>query len=236
MVALPANNVIRHLPIAGAVGAGVVAAGAFLLMPADMLEALVWHSGVAALVPVAQPPLGTTARAILALSSGVLSAAVVWSALYLLFGHGGLLARPKRRDDGIPVIRRADAHPDAPPRKPLSAADLGLPMMAPKASPAPLPARSLPSDLDQPLAAFDPHAILPVPMAPVRPLSPLMPPPAPAQVVEAAPQPERIETFDLPPIVPTRPVVAEPGPPPSIEALLRRLEQGAGRRREASAG
>lgn len=229
MVAYSRTHLIRHLPMGAAAGVGTLAAVSFLAIPADMLEALVWRSGVAALVPVAQPPLGITARAVLALGSGALSAAVVWSALYLLFGPGGFLDPAKAADPDMPVIRRADAHPDAPPRKPLSVADLGMPMMEVIAVPD--AERPIPADLDQPLAAFDPHAILPVPMEPVRPVAPLA---KPEPVVE--PSFARIETFDLPPVVATRPVVAEPDAKPSIEALLRRLEQGAGRRRHAAAG
>ncbi len=223
MVAFHRQSLIRHIPTAGALVVGVAAAASFLLMPVDALEALVWRSGVAALVPVAQPPLGATARAVLALGSGVLGAAVVWSALYLLFGSGGFLVTPKRREDGVPVVRRADAHPDAPPRRPLSAADLGLPMRAVVEVEHEMP---IPADLDQPLAAFDPHAMLPVPMAPVRPVAALAPP---------APPSERIDTFALPPVVVSPVEHAPPAPrtssePVSIEALLRRLEDGAGRR------
>lgn len=248
MVAYSRTHLIRHLPIGAAAGVGTLAAVSFLAMPADMLEALVWRSGVAALVPVAQPPLGITARAVLALGSGALGAAVVWSALYLLFGPGGFLDPAKAADPDMPVIRRADAHPDAPPRKPLSVADLGMPMMEVIAVPD--PERPIPADLDQPLAAFDPRAIRPVPMEPARPVAPLVKPPAveppviappviEPSMAELAPAVEpcfaRIETFDLPPVVATRPVVAEPDVKPSIEALLRRLEEGAGRRRHAMA-
>ncbi|MCI1142294.1 hypothetical protein MOP88_08260 [Sphingomonas sp. WKB10] len=65
-----------------------------------------------------------TARAVLALAGGALAGAVIWSALFLLFGPGGLLAPRAASSDGVPVLRRADAHPDAPARRPLSAADL----------------------------------------------------------------------------------------------------------------
>jgi hypothetical protein len=202
-------------------------------------------------------------------------------------GPGGLLARPpRRRDDGVPVVRRADAHPDAPPRRPMTAADLGTPMMEVTAANPVTLERSIPADLDQPLAAFDPHAILPVPMAPIRPVTPLVqaetPPVAPVAPVEDG---ERVEALadasvaiDEPveaatiPITVSEPVsprvsvawsapssappsagavngaarheprlVDAPTPaaspsPPSIESLLRRLEQGATRRRQATSG
>ena len=284
MIALTRQTLIRSLPVYGAVVGGLIAATAVLLASTETLESAVWTTGVAALVPSAAPPLGTTARALLAVGSGALVAALLWSSLFLLFGPGGVFAKASPREDGVPVIRRADAHPDAPPRKPMSAADLGTPMMevGVGGSGGARDEQTIPADLDQPLAAFDPHAILPVPMEPVRPVSPL------AQVMVApvveAPSTARPDTFVTAPLVepiersveaadegavtdgiaedgiaedgvakdgaekdgvqrvgapeinaPTpiaRPARAtdDPTSPPTIEALLRRLEQGALRR------
>lgn len=211
----------RSLPPLGGALAGMVALAAFALMPADSLEAIVWNSGVAGLIPAAAPPLGLTAQAILALGSGVVVGAVVWSALFLLFGPGGFLARPARPADGFPVIRRADAHPDCPPRPPMTAADLGTPMMEISAPPR---ERPLPRDLDQPLAAFDPGAVLASPREPTQPLPPL--------VKNGLAPGERLDTFELdPPVAPTvAPQRREPPSQETIEALLRRLEESAGRR------
>ncbi len=274
MIALTRQTLIRSLPVYGAVVGGLIAATAVLLASTETLESAVWTTGVAALVPAAAPPLGTTARALLALGSGALVAALLWSSLFLLFGPGGVFAKASPREDGVPVIRRADAHPDAPPRKPMSAADLGTPMMEVGVGAGPgagLSAgrdeRTIPADLDQPLAAFDPHAILPVPMEPVRPVSPLAQGIV-APVVESSSTAEP-DTFVTAPLVepverpvevaedgvaedgvaecglaedgapeinaPTpiaRParVDSDPNSPPTIEALLRRLEQGALRR------
>ena len=225
-------NLIRWIAPAGGVIAGIVVAALFLLMPVVMLEDWIWRSGIAALVPAAQPPLGVTARAVLALSGGLLAAAVVWSGLFLLFGTGGLLssrlaARPARQP-GTRAVRRADAHPDAPARKPLCVSDLGVPMppVTPPLTDVPPPppvlpvVQALPADLDQPLSAFDPEALLPVPREPVRPVTPLR-----APELQAG---ERIDAIELP----TAPH-ANDGEP-SIESLLRRLKQGT--RRHASAG
>lgn len=232
---------MRSLPLYGGITAGVLAAIIFVAMPAGMLESLVWNSGVAALLPVAAPPLGVTARALLALGSGVLFAAVAWAALYLLFGPGGFLAKPVR-SEGVPVVRRADAHPDAPPRRPMSAADLGRPLME-VVMPAG-PDRPIPADLDLPLAAFDPAALLQVPMEPARPVAPLVVPERavePEPVIEPEPEPEPeplpIEAAEPAPIAqPSRPAPAStpPATPPTIESLLARLEQGAGRRIHAT--
>ena len=216
---------------AAVVGSGVAAL--FALMPATMLEAGVWASGIPALVAAAGPPLGTTARAVLALGGGAMAASVTWSLLYLLFGPGGLLA-PRTRADAVPVVRRADAHPDAPPRRPMTAAEMGTPLMevAPPPSPPPPALQStprveqpVPANLDLPLAAFDPAAIPDVPLPPPVKVEPL------ARHVLAPG--ERIDTYVLTPpapsIEPRRRATAESAAL-SIEALLQRLEERAAER------
>ena len=203
-----------RLPTLGGLGAGLAVAGVVAGAPTDTLEPLVWTSGIAALLPAAQPPLGATARLLLALGGGVAAGAVAWAALLLLFGPGGFLAG-KRNATERPGVRRADAHPDAPPRRPMTAADLGTPLKELAPPPAPVE-RALPTDLDQPLAAFDPAAMPLVPREPLRAV------PAPG---------ERIDTVALaPPPPPSRPIEGEPASAQAVEALLRRLEKGAGRR------
>lgn len=270
MITLGRQPLIRALPLYGAVAGGLLAAVGVLALSTETLETLVWTTGVAALVPVAAPPLGMTARVLLAVGSGGLVAALLWSSLFLLFGPGGVLVRRAPREDGVPVVRRADAHPDAPPRKPMSAADLGTPMMEVGVGASGVrDDRTIPVDLDLPLAAFDPRAILPVPMEPVRPVAPLAQPmvapvvdmprsaepstfvtaPAPhaveppiATLSETAPEIAPDPIFEAVPeqtpdpiferVAPTpiaRPArpPAEQTTPPTIEALLLRLEQGA---------
>ena len=227
MAAFPRSPVlIRHLPTGGGIAAGALAALAVVFLSTDALEHLVWVSGIAALVPAAQPPLGATARLMLALGAGAVAGAVVWSVLFLLFGPGGFLvpktarqARPAVR----PVVRRADAHPDAPPRRPMTAADLGTPLMEVATTPSAdvEPERAWPSRLDQPLAAFDPDAV------PIEPREP-------QRVLPALAPGERLDTFPLTPPPPpsvfsTRPVKRETTAQ-TIDSLLRRLEEGAGRR------
>ena len=223
MVAFTHSSLKRLLPPVGALIAGVIAALIAVLMPTTTLEDLVWNSGIAAILPVAAPPLGVTARALLALGGGVLVGAVTWSALFLLFGPDGVfdsVAKRKRPmvtdtadhaalvDVSVPTLRRADAHPDAPARRPLSAKDLGVPM-PPVARPT---VRDLPADLDQPLAAFDPAAVPASPREPVRPVAPLKAP--------ALAKGERMTSVELPRMP------SQDGEAPSIETLLRRLEQG----------
>ena len=244
MVAFFRQSLLRALPVWGAAVGGVIVAAIFLLLSTEALEGLVWTTGVAAVVPAAAPPLGTTARFLLALGGGLLTAALLWSSLFLLVGPGGLLVRRPRRADGVPAVRRADAHPDAPPRKPMTAADLGTPMMEVGVGGV-ADERTIPVDLDLPLAAFDPTAILPAPMAPVRPVAALhhvtiLAPPAPVVDISEpeAPEPEASEPATAEPDAleseaPEPDAVEEPeaSGPQSIEALLRRLEKGAGRRR-----
>lgn len=207
----------------GALAGGAIVAATFALIPGALLEDWVWRSGIPALLPVAAPPLGTTARAVLALAGGTLVAAVSWSALYLLFGPGGLLA-PRTSVNAGPVVRRADAHPDAPPRRPMTAADLGTPLMEVAAPPPPV--RDVPADLDQPMSAFDPAAIPDVPLTPSVPVAPLA-------RVALAPG-ERIDTYVLvpppPTVQPARRTPEEKAAKPSIEALLARLESHAAQR------
>ncbi len=228
MVAFPRLPVLnaRTAPIAGA-AAGVAVAALFVAVPAGVLEDWVWASGVPALVAAAAPPLGTTARAVLALAGGAMTGSVVWALLYLLVGPGGLLAS-KTVASAVPVVRRADAHPDAPPRRPMTAAEMGTPLMEVASPPV---VQDLPADLDQPLAAFDPAAIPEVPLEPlakVEPLAKLEP-----RVRTALAPGERIDTYVLTPPSPAvapEPKRAAAGVQPSIEALLRRLEEVAAQR------
>jgi hypothetical protein len=145
--------------------------------------------------------------------------AIAWSALYLAFGSRALaltFGSAADEPDHVPVLRRADAHPDAPARRPLSAArDLGEPTDEP-----PVVERDLPDDLDQPLAAYDPGAIRPVPAEPVRPVAPLVKIERP-QVFDPG---DRFETFALAP-----PPAPRARPEATIHALLDRLEQGVAR-------
>ncbi|URW75508.1 hypothetical protein M9980_13405 [Sphingomonas donggukensis] len=230
------------LPLAPitAVAAGLMVAAACLLIPADVLEAMVSASGIPALLPAAAPPLGLTARIALAVTAGAGFGALAWCGAYVILGGEGVvtLRVPRRAAPfavpkfALPSLRGSDAHPDAPPRAPLMAArDLGVPFLEVKAKPAPPVEADLPRDLDTPLAAFDPAAIPECPAAPVPVPAPLARP-RPAAIQQAG---ERFESFDLPRPVPSiargtpRPIAA-PQTDATIHALLDRLERGIGRR------
>lgn len=89
-----------------------------------LLESLVLAAHIDRVIPAAAPPLGVTARLLLALAMAALGA-------LLGAGIGGRLARPKAevrpdQDELLPTqnplkLRARDAHPDAPARRPISA-------------------------------------------------------------------------------------------------------------------
>jgi hypothetical protein len=103
-------------------------------MPADLFERLVGITGLASLVPAAQPPLGDTARLGFVAVAAIAAFGLVWLLLRQL---GKAPAAPKALAPDIkaevlsepPRLRRADAHPDAPSRHPLRASsDFGIPL------------------------------------------------------------------------------------------------------------
>jgi hypothetical protein len=264
-----------NLPIAplAAVVLGALAALGVAAMPVTGLESLVMDSGLPSVVAAAEPPLGLTARVGMALLTGAFVGLFVWLAAFILVGtRSVMLGRiPEASDEEVPmpVLRRADAHPDAPPRPPLLATrDLGTPFLDVRAVDARMNAevdevvssaekieapvepieQPLPRDLEQPLSAFDPDAILAVPMPPPIKLPPIRRAPPPPVF---APN-ERFEVFELtPPVRKPAPVQAAPTPAPepvapaepiarpeteaSVHALLERLEKGVVRRSQARA-
>ncbi len=203
------------IALAGAALAALLAMAFCLALPVWRLEWLVVHSGLPTLLHAAAPPLGRTARLAFALAGGVGAGVIAWAALHLRVGGRKLRLRLPvlvRPTTGAPSVRRADAHPDAPPRAPIRADREFWPV--PEGA-----ERELPADLATPLADYDAQAILPVPRSPVR---------APAPLGRAAPLApgERIETFALEHDVPADHAH-------SIESLLARLESGARARKLA---
>lgn len=259
MVVYPVSKRLKlALTPAFAIAVGACVALACMVMPSSVLEAMILDSGVPALLPAAEPPLGWTARTALAMIAGGGASAAAWLAAFLLLGGEGIVSiplslprlpdgralarwigrlRPARTvadaDASVPVLRRADAHPDAPARAPLLATrDLGTPFLEVRA-PAPVE-RDLPRDLDAPLSAFDPHAIPEVPAEPIRAIAPLHAVPNPAVPEDG----ERFEAFELRPPVPqplSQPPIAAPRTDATIHALLDRLERGVSTRTPSGA-
>jgi hypothetical protein len=203
------------VPLAPAVGGalGLAVAAAIAVMPAGLLESLVMKSDVPAVLAAAAPPLGATARVLLLLVAGGGVALFAGLGLWLSFGNRYIALGRGPVDPDLPQLRRADSHPDAPPRALVRAhRDLGAP------PPAAAPERALPADLDSPLAEYDPGAIPDVPRAPVPAVAPLVRFERP-QLIDPG---DRFETFDLVPVA-TEPTA-------TLHALLDRLERGFARR------
>ncbi|WP_296220320.1 hypothetical protein [uncultured Sphingomonas sp.] len=186
------TDVTRYLIPAALLAAGVIIAASIAAMPRVNFDLLLWRLGLPDVIPAAAPPVGATGRTLLALAAlfpFLLVSAIAWR-----LGNGGPLfaLRRRDRDAGLPALRRADAHPDHPPRWPIRAdEDLGPPLPAvgsPAARVLPGDDLPLPADLDQPLAAFDPIAIPDVPREPALPVAPLVTIVVPPRSHDAAPE------------------------------------------------
>ncbi len=114
-----------NLALIGAGVTGAIFALATLAIPVSLLEDAVIASGVAVFIPAAEPPLGATARICVGVAAGAGVAAVLWLILSVLIGIRE--SRSVKSGERRPTVRRADAHPDAPPREPLRAKDLEMP-------------------------------------------------------------------------------------------------------------
>lgn len=234
MVAYPRKRL--NLPIAGAAGAtsALIAALCFALAPLSLIESLVVASGLPRILGPAEPPLGATARALLCFGGSVGIGAVVLLVAGRIFGDSTIgISETDEPIERTPVVRRADSHPDAPPRPPVIATrELGAPMMSVGVDDE----RPLPQDLDTPLAEFDPHAFIeshppqPLPREDNPDFAIAAPAPLPRPAVFAAG--ERFDTFALTPPPARNPATPQPAfdREVSVPALLERLEAGISRR------
>lgn len=190
------------LPVAG-LAALAVAFAAFTI-PDAILGRAVEATGLPAVLTAAQPPLGTTARLLLAVA-GALSVFV--GAFALLRWLDRFASRAPVRVEvpaETPRIHRADAHPDAPPRRPISAArDLGEP--APPSQPRTI------EPAPEPVAVSAPARSAPVPAS--ASLTDLM-----ARLERGLAKREAGE-----PTMPSVPEAATP-PPPSNDRLQSAIE------------
>lgn len=206
----------RYLPaIAVLVGIGVAAGIA--TAPAETLNGALDRSGIAGVIPAAGSPIGATGRTIIALLVGTLVAAAGFAGRWRSLLHDrALRARPAtgtQRVEPMPVVRRADAHPDAPPRRPIRAsADFGDPLPI-AALPAPAPTRvEVPAPEATPLPWIEPTVEASAETSPrIVDAEPVVQDAGPAQTLPAdLDQP--MSTFDpaaVPdaPLEPVRPVV-----------------------------
>jgi hypothetical protein len=100
-------------------------------MPRDLFERLVGATGLPAMVPAAQPPLGDTARIAFVAAAALGAFLLAWLLLRALDKRPAAAVREPAADlpADPPRLRRADMHPDAPSRHPLRAgSDLGVPL------------------------------------------------------------------------------------------------------------
>jgi hypothetical protein len=128
---------------------GAAAAAALLATPVGLLEMIVASSGFSEALPAAAPPLGLTARLLMAGFAALLAIGLlamlrrdppvaddeweedgrggrVQGANKMGFAFSKLTALARGRampvaEPDAPTLRRADAHPDAPPRPPIFA-------------------------------------------------------------------------------------------------------------------
>lgn len=115
-----------------------------LAIPGPLLGALVLKTGLPALVPAAAPPLGFTAHLLVAVALAMLGAAIGLAISLRLRPQGLAEARPVAPIVTAPApaaeevykVRARDAHPDAPPRRPLVLTEaLADPIFEPAAEP-----------------------------------------------------------------------------------------------------
>lgn len=127
-------DVLRNLPkipVASAVS-GLIVAAVILVTPNSWFEAFVVESGLPTLISAAEPPLGARARIMFALLAALLVTVIAWGALSATVGRKMRQKLEARRiaendefdaDVRARALRRGDAHPDAPYRRPIMAAD-----------------------------------------------------------------------------------------------------------------
>ncbi|HEY7810694.1 MAG TPA: hypothetical protein VIA98_09965 [Allosphingosinicella sp.] len=201
--------------------AGAAFAFAAFALPEWRLTQLALGSGFAAVFPPAQPPLGFTARALFA--GGVGAIALIGSYLLLRLADRPRVAKRETTEADAPPepirLRRADAHPDAPARRPLTARDLGEPAEEAPEELLLAPETEAPAFLVE----QEPETVEAEPVeAATEPEAPLVWPPEPVaeEASESEPKPE-----PAPAPVPV-PVETEAEAEPSITKLMQRLEFG----------
>jgi hypothetical protein len=213
-----------------AVSAGFVA----FAMPQPLFSGLVEASRLPDFLAAAQPPLGETARLAAVAAAALVTFAAVWA---LMAALGRVSARPRTEiepEAEAPRLRRADAHPDAPARRPLLARDLGEPLdledfpEAPAEAEAghrPLPAFLVPQE-PEPVAEAEPE--------PWDEPEPLWTPPEPKRA-EAEPAPEPRPEAEPLPIAELAAQLpeSEEEPDQPLSQLVNRIEFGLSRKRQA---
>lgn len=212
-----------------ALSAGFVA----FAMPDPVFTGLVETSRLPDLVAAARPPLGDTAR-LAAIAAATLGAfAAVW-ALMALLGR-----KPERREEApepaiqVPRQRRADAHPDAPPRPPLLARDLGEPLELEEVAPEPAEETPFGQADYRPLPGFlVPQEPEPEPVAEEEfEVEAVDPEPQAAEEAQPEPEAETVPIAELAARLPEAETEEESDQ--SLAQLVNRIEFGMSRKRQA---
>ena len=203
--------------------AGVAFAFAAFWLPEWRLTQLALASGLADVFPPAQPPLGFTARVLFALAVGLVAGA--GSLLLLRLADRKPVKTPELTEADIapePIrLRRADAHPDNPPRRPLVARDLGEPaeelLLAPGTQVPAFLVEQTPETVKAEPVEAEPEDEAPLVWSTEPPVAEQAPKPEPLSVEPVAAESEPA----------SEPVVEEAAEPePSISGLMQRLEFG----------
>lgn len=204
-------------------------------VPAELLQRVVVASGLPHLVAAASPPLGFTARALVALLltglGGVIGLALGLrlSARHRVAIDPATWAEVQDEAPVAPRVRARDAHPDAPPRRPLvvsadmiDESETAILIDEPaSALPRPLPALADEALADEALvgdlapAAFDPFAIY---ENEDQPDDLFLPPPfLTVARAQAAPREEPVDTPTELPILAAAQADAAPVAEPAVE-------------------
>lgn len=99
------------IPVAAGL-AGVMALGAFMIMPQSVLEAMVWQTRLDQVLPAAQPPLGGTARILVAIAAACIAAGLT-ALLAWKFAALGTAQKPRRRRRRGAALHEENAAPIA---------------------------------------------------------------------------------------------------------------------------
>ncbi|TVV75357.1 hypothetical protein [Sphingomonas solaris] len=221
----PGPATLRRLdPWLGPVSAvllGFATAFFLIAMPLDVLAAVV--------VSVGLPPAVAESPVVLALVIALMLAAATWAGFHRLGRAGRVRPAPVALAPAAappvaaaPVLRRTDAHPDAPARRPIFAAsDLGPPL-----------------DLIDPLPADDPRGLPAQPSVSENPASSpaaspsISPPPAidpgHAEKTSVPDPPAAAFAYPTVSVAPAAATLVEP--PPSLTRVMARLEAGLARK------
>lgn len=222
--------------------AAVSLAFAAFAMPDAPLTRLVAATGLPDILAAAQPPLGMKARLGIALFVALLSFGLFFAILRRLDGPAEREPEVWSADPEVapePIrLRRADAHPDAPARRPLVARDLGEPAFDDE----PLHQRPPAAAVAEEELLLDVSAEAPLPpfLVPQEPEAEAAPAGESETHSAAAPEPpiewpaREVPACEAPAVVEPAPEPAEPAPQvegdESISRLMKRLEFGLARR------